>query len=152
MRIGTKFVIVFFLLFFILVSIGANAQNLRIELKGKDLENKNVKLISIMDNLSNLEQEIDSKQLSIGDSIVNFSVLIENTSFVKIRIETFDYGFVAQKGASYNLRLMPFNFDIKDSINTLFYKIELPIIIENTTDNKLNRTIYSIDTTFFLSL
>ncbi|MDY4789130.1 MAG: redoxin domain-containing protein [Bacteroidales bacterium] len=138
---------VFSFLFFLFIAIVSNAQNLRIELKGENIGGKTIKLISIMDNLSNLETEIASKQLNQTDTLVNFSVLIENTSFMKIRIETFDYGFIAQKGASYNMRLLPFDFNIKDSINTLFYKFELPIIIENTTDNNLNRTIYSIDTT-----
>ncbi len=124
-----------------------NAQNLRIEIKGESLSGKTVELISIMDNISNLEQKIATQTINHGDSLASFSVLIDNTSFMKVRIETFDYGFIAQKGASYNMRLMPFNFNIKDSINTLFYKFELPIRIESSTDNNLNQIIYSIDTT-----
>jgi len=136
-----------FVLSFIVLSIGINAQNLRIEGVGKDIGEKTVRLISVEDNLTGLEKEIARTKIEKDDSCFKFSLTISNTSLMKIRIESFDYIFVAQKGASYKMRILPFNFNVSDTLNTLFYKIPLPIIIESSTDNNLNGKIFSIDST-----
>lgn len=122
-----------------------NAQNLRIEGVGQGIGEKTIRLISIVDNLTGLENEISSVTLKKDDTCFNFSLTIDNTSLMKIRIESFDYNFVAQKGASYKMRIMPFNFNVSDTLNTLFYKIPLPIIIESSTDNNINGKIFIID-------
>ena len=122
-----------------------NAQNLRIEGIGQGIGEKTIRLISIVDNLTGLEKEISSVTLNKDDSCFNFSLTIDNTSLIKIRIESFDYSFVAQKGASYKMRILPFNFNVSDTLNTLFYKIPLPVIIESSTDDKLNDKIFVID-------
>lgn len=134
-----------FILSFIVWSVGINAQNLRIEGVGSDIGEKTVRLISVEDNLTGLEKEIARTKIEKDDSCFKFSLTISNTSLMKIRIESFDYSFVAQKGASYKMRILPFNFNVNDTLNTLFYKIPLPIIIESSTDNNLNGKIFIID-------
>lgn len=121
------------------------AQNLRIEGVGQNIGGKTLKLILVSDNLSGLETEIASYEVERDDSVFSFSTTIANTSMMKIRIESFDYNFIAQMGSSYKMRVLPFNFNISDTINTLFYKFSLPIEIESSTDGNLNTKVFVID-------
>lgn len=126
-------------------TLGLNAQNLRIEGLGQDIGGKTIRLISISDNLSKLEKEVASYKVEEGDSVFSFGINIPNTTLMKIRIESFDYNFLAQMGTTYKLRMLPFDFSISEAINTLFYKFPLPIIIESSTDNSLNDNVFIID-------
>ncbi|MDR0971097.1 MAG: redoxin domain-containing protein [Bacteroidales bacterium] len=129
---------------FCLLSILVDAQNLRISLKGDStIVGKKIRLSIFEDNISYLEKEIDS--LTIEDSVSYFNETIEETSLMSIKIDAFSYNFLAKKGATYSMRILPFNFSISDSVNTLFYKIPLPIVIEENSDNNLNSNIFIID-------
>lgn len=121
------------------------SQNLRIEGVGQNIGGKTIRISSTLDNLSNLERELSQIKLSETDSLFNFSLTIPNSCLIKISIETFDYVFLAQKGGTYNLRILPFDFSISDTINTLFYKIPLPISIESSNNKGINSKIYTID-------
>ncbi|MFA7132572.1 MAG: hypothetical protein WC108_04660, partial [Bacteroidales bacterium] len=97
------------------------AQNLRIEGVGPNIRGKTLRLIMVSDNLSGLETEIESYEVGKDDSIFSFSTTIANTSLMKIRIESFDFNFIAKMGSSYKMRILPFNFNVSDTVNTLFY-------------------------------
>ena len=128
-----------------LINLGLMAQNLRIEGVGPNIRGKTLRLIMVSDNLSGLETEIESYEVGKDDSIFSFSTTIANTSLMKIRIESFDFNFIAKMGSSYKMRILPFNFNVSDTVNTLFYKFPLPIIIDNSTDDKINNKVYVID-------
>lgn len=118
----------------------AQAQNIKIQGIGKNISDKKIRLIEVNDLLSQYEKEIDS--FVVKDSIFDFSITLDAVKILIIRIETYDYSFIAQPGKTYKLRILPFNFNINDSINTLLYRVNLPIIIENEKDNDLNRKIF----------
>lgn len=143
LSIGFRNIILFIFLFSF--SIGLNGQNLRIEGVGQGIGGKTIRLISISDNLSKLEKEEAIYRVGEHDSVFSFALSISNTSLMKIRIESFDYNFIAQMGSTYKLRILNFDFNISDKVNTLFYKFPLPIIIESSTDNHLNDKVFVID-------
>lgn len=124
---------------------GLKSQNLRIEGVGQGIGGKTIRLISISDNLSKIEKEEGVFKVGEEDSVFSFALTISNTSLMKIRIESFDYNFIAKMGSSYKLRILPFNFNISDKVNTLFYKFPLPTIIESSTDKSLNEKVFVID-------
>ncbi|MCK9162754.1 MAG: redoxin domain-containing protein [Bacteroidales bacterium] len=132
-------------IFVFLLPFGLNAQNLRIDGVGQGIGGKTIRLISISDNLSKLEKEEAVFRVGDEDSAFNFAISISNTSLIKIRIESFDYNFIAKMGSTYKLRILPFNFNISDKVNTLFYKFPLPIIIDSSIDNSLNEKVFVID-------
>jgi peroxiredoxin len=129
----------------VLINLGLIAQNLRIEGVGKNIGGKTLRLILVSDNLSGLETEIESYKIERDDSVFSFATAIANNSLMKIRIESFDFNFIAKMGSSYKMRILPFNFNVSDTVNTLFYKFPLPIIIDSSTDDNINNKVYVID-------
>lgn len=124
--------------------LGASfAQNTRITGVGEGIKDKNIRIIAINDLISYYEEEL-ANQVASEDGF-ELGLSLSSPTLLTLRIESFDYSFIAEPGEVYNLRLLPFNFDIADSINTLFYKINLPIIIENEEETSLNRRIFEFD-------
>lgn len=121
------------------------AQNLKIEGWGNNIQGKTIRFIATEDNISGLENEICRKTLSKEDSSFSFSLLIDHTCMMRLQIESFSFSFIAQKGGYYKLHILPFDFNIADSINTLFYEVPLSVTIDSSNDNNLNQTIWTID-------
>lgn len=135
----------FFTLATIFIGNQTQAQNLRIEGWGDNINGKSIRLIATQDNLTELETQQASKKLKDSDSSFSFSLLIDHSCIMRLQIESFSYSFFAQKGGYYRLHILPFNFAIADSINTLFYQIPLSVIIDSSNDENLNQELYTID-------
>ena len=66
-------------LFFIILlfsSVFAYSQNVRVNLTGKGLENRKVKLSLVEDRISLLQTEKSVQTVATGDSVVNFSLVL----------------------------------------------------------------------------
>src|SRR5574344_2350432 len=135
----------FFTLAILFIGNQTQAQNLRIEGWGDNIGGKTIRLIATQDNLTELEVQQASKKLKETDSSFSFSLLIDHSCIMRLQIESFSYSFFAQKGGYYRLHVLPFNFAIADSINTLFYQIPLSVIIDSSNDGNLNQELYTID-------
>lgn len=130
----------------LLCSFSSNAQNIRIEGVGQDIGGKDIRVIGVEDFISRLEKEKARYKVKEGDSTFSFALTLPSSTMLTIRIDAFDYNFIAEPGKVYQMRILPFNFNIGDTLNTLFYKIPLPILIENETENDLNRKVFILDT------
>ena len=136
-----------FLIIFLLSSVFAYSQNVRINLTGKGLENKKVKLFLVEDRISFLQTEKSVQTVASGDSVVNFSLVLDGVSELVISIDAYSYSFLAQPGNIYEMKLRDFNFNLADSFNVLMYKVELPIEIispENELTSKIIRYDYEV--------
>ena len=137
-------------LFFIILlfsSVFAYSQNVRINLTGKGLENRKVKLSVVEDRISLLQTEKSVQTVAAGDSVVNFSLVLDGVSELVVSIDAYSYSFLAQPGNIYELKLRDFNFNLADSFNVLMYKVELPIEIlspENELTSKIIRYDYDV--------
>ena len=119
-------------LFFVIIllsSVFVYSQNVRINLTGKGLENKKVRLSLVEDRISLLRTEKASEFVASGDSVVNFALTLDGVSELVIGIDAYSYSFLAQPGNVYEMRLKDFNFNLADSFNVLMYNVELPIEI-----------------------
>lgn len=134
------------LLFIILFlsSVFAYSQNVRVNLIGKGLEGKRVKLSLVEDRLSFLRTEKDVKLVEQGDSVVNFGVTLDGVSELVISVDAYSFSFLAQPGVIYEMRLNDFNFDLSESFNVLMYNVELPIEIVSP-ENELTSKIIGFD-------
>ncbi len=134
------------LLFIILFlsSVFAYSQNVRVNLTGKGLEGKRVKLSLVEDRLSFLRTEMVESLVGEGDSVVNFAVTLDGVSELVISIDAYSYSFLAQPGVIYEMRLNDFNFDLSESFNVLMYNVELPIEIVSP-ENELTSKIIGFD-------
>ncbi|MEE1143319.1 MAG: thioredoxin family protein [Bacteroidales bacterium] len=136
-----------FLIIFLLSSVFVYSQNVRINLTGKGLENKKVKLSLVEDRISFLQTEKSVQTIASGDSVVNFSLVLDGVSELVISIDAYSYSFLAQPGNIYEMKLRDFNFNLADSFNVLMYKVELPIEIlspENELTSKIIRYDYEV--------
>ena len=134
------------LLFIILFlsSVFAYSQNVRVNLTGKGLEGKRVKLSLVEDRLSFLRTEMVESLVGEGDSVVNFAVTLDGVSELVISIDAYSYSFLAQPGVIYEMRLNDFNFDLSESFNVLMYNVELPIEILSP-ENELTSRVVAFD-------
>ena len=112
-----------FLIIFLLSSVFAYSQNVRINLTGKGLENKKVKLSLVEDRISFLQTEKSVQTVASGDSVVNFSLVLDGVSELVISIDAYSYSFLAQPGNIYEMKLRDFNFNLADSFNVLMYRV-----------------------------
>jgi hypothetical protein len=133
-----------FLIIFLLLGVFAYSQNVRINLTGKGLENKKVKLSLIEDRVSLLQTKKLEKFVSQGDTVVNFELVLDGISELVIGIDAYSYSFLAQPGNVYEMRLKDFNFNLADSFNVLMYRVELPIEILGS-ENDLTSKIVDFD-------
>ena len=136
-----------FLIIFLLSSVFVYSQNVRINLTGKGLENKKVKLSLVEDRISFLQTEKSVQTIASGDSVINFSLVLDGVSELVISIDAYSYSFLAQPGNIYEMKLRDFNFNLADSFNVLMYKVELPIEIlspENELTSKIIRYDYEV--------
>ncbi len=136
-----------FFIIFLLSSVFVCSQNVRINLTGKGLENKKVKLSLVEDRISLLQTEKSVKSLATGDSLVNFELVLDGVSELVISIDAYSYSFLAQPGNIYEMKLRDFNFNLADSFNVLMYRVELPIEIlspENELTSKIIKYDYEI--------
>lgn len=136
-----------FFIIFLLSSVFVYSQNVRINLTGKGLENRKVKLSLVEDRISLLQTEKSVKSVATGDSLVNFELVLDGVSELVISIDAYSYSFLAQPGNIYEMNLRDFNFNLADSFNVLMYKVELPIEIvspENELTSKIIKYDYEI--------
>ncbi len=136
-----------FFIIFLLSSVFVCSQNVRINLTGKGLENRKVKLALVEDRISLLQTEKSVKSVATGDSLVNFELVLDGVSELVISIDAYSYSFLAQPGNIYEMKLRDFNFNLADSFNVLMYKVELPIEIvspENELTSKIIKYDYEI--------
>ena len=131
------------LLFIILFlsSVFAYSQNVRVNLTGKGLEGKRVKLSLVEDRLSFLRTEKDERLVALGDSVVNFGVTLDGVSELVISIDAYSYSFLAQPGNVYEMRLNDFDFNLSESFNVLMYNVMLPIEILSPENELTSRVI-----------
>lgn len=134
------------LLFIILFlsSVFAYSQNVRVNLTGKGLEGKRVKLSLVEDRLSFLRTEKDERLVALGDSVVNFGVTLDGVSELVISIDAYSYSFLAQPGNVYEMRLNDFDFNLSESFNVLMYNVMLPIEILSP-ENELTSRVVAFD-------
>lgn len=134
------------LLFIILFlsSVFAYSQNVRVNLTGKGLEGKRVKLSLVEDRLSFLRTEKDERLVALGDSVVNFGVTLDGVSELVISIDAYSYSFLAQPGNVYEMRLNDFDFNLSESFNVLMYNVMLPIEILSP-ENELTSRVIAFD-------
>lgn len=141
MKLSIKILFLFFLSCNLSFISNLNCQNIRISGVGENIEGKEIRLLQTLDLLTKYEKEIDS--YFIKDSSFSFELSLEESKIISLRIEAYNFRFIAQPGKNYRLRILPFNYNLSDSINTLFYEVNLPIIIEN--ENDLNKELYIFD-------
>lgn len=134
------------LLFIILFlsSVFVYSQNVRVNLTGKGLEGKRVKLSLVEDRLSFLRTEKDERLVALGDSVVNFGVTLDGVSELVISIDAYSYSFLAQPGNVYEMRLNDFDFNLSESFNVLMYNVMLPIEILSP-ENELTSRVVAFD-------
>lgn len=134
------------LLFIILFlsSVFSYSQNVRVNLTGKGLEGKRVKLSLVEDRLSFLRTEKDERLVALGDSVVNFGVTLDGVSELVISIDAYSYSFLAQPGNVYEMRLNDFDFNLSESFNVLMYNVMLPIEILSP-ENELTSRVVAFD-------
>ncbi len=134
------------LLFIILFlsSVFAYSQNVRVNLTGKGLEGKRVKLSLVEDRLSFLRTEMVESLVGEGDSVVNFAVTLDGVSELVISIDAYSYSFLAQPGNVYEMRLNDFDFNLSESFNVLMYNVMLPIEILSP-ENELTSRVVAFD-------
>lgn len=111
----------------VLLAVSGFAQNVRLNIAAKGLENKKVKLYLVEDRISMLKTEKDAKVVTVGDSVVNFELVLDGVSELVLSVDAYNYSFLAQPGNIYDFRLRDFNFNLADSFNVLMYRVELPL-------------------------
>ena len=134
-------------LFFIILlfsSVFVYSQNVRVNLTGKGLENRKVKLSVVEDRISLLQTEKSVQTVATGDSVVNFALVLDGVSELVLSVDAYSYSFLAQPGNIYELNLKDFNFNLADSFNVLMYRVELPIEILSP-ENELTAKIIKYD-------
>lgn len=134
-------------LFFIILlfsSVFVYSQNVRVNLTGKGLENRKVKLSVVEDRISLLQTEKSVQTVATGDSVVNFALVLDGVSELVLSVDAYSYSFLAQPGNIYELNLKDFNFNLADSFNVLMYRVELPIEILSL-ENELTAKIIKYD-------
>jgi hypothetical protein len=136
------------LFIFILFSFSAFCQNVSIEGKGKGIGGMTVRLYAIEDRLSFLELEKGRYVVEKNDSTFEFKLTLPSVTQLKIKIESYEFGFLAQPGKIYELAIGDFNYNIADSLNFFMHKIILPVEITNSDSLELTRRINDFDMVF----
>ena len=140
-----KFLLLWFALFF--ASPTLFAQNITIEGRGVGIEGKTIRLYQVTDQISNLEKEVGRYTVAPNDSLFTFKLTLDDVTPLIIRIDNYQYSFLAQRGIICNLYIHPFNYNIADSLNFYAHKFILPIEIVGDS-LELNRRISDFDADF----
>ncbi|MDR1847863.1 MAG: 4Fe-4S dicluster domain-containing protein [Bacteroidales bacterium] len=131
----------------LLLSVNLFAQNVTIKGKGIGIGGKSVRLYVTADPVSNLEVEAGLCNVAIEDSLFSFKLTLSCITPLNIKIDNYQYSFLAQPGKIYDLYIHPFNYNIADSLNFYFNKFILPIeILSDSTE--LNKQIAIFDEAF----
>ncbi|MDR0789771.1 MAG: 4Fe-4S binding protein [Bacteroidales bacterium] len=142
---SSKFLLLWFVFSFF--SLNLFAQNVTIEGRGVGIGGKTIRIYETTDQISNLEKEAGQYVVAPDDSLFTFKLTLDDVTPLIIRIDNYQYSFLAQRGTIYNLYIHPFNYNIADSLNFYAHKIILPIeIISDSLE--LNRRISDFDARF----
>lgn len=138
---------VIILLIIVFIGINANCQNIFISGNGQDIKGKTIRLSIIADRLSMLEKDVNEIKLGNEDTTFKFNLTLSSPTEVIVKINLFDYHFIAKPGNKYNLHVLPFNYTKDDSLAALAYGVSLPIELNQETDDGINNPMLDFDTT-----
>ncbi|MCH3923336.1 MAG: redoxin domain-containing protein [Bacteroidales bacterium] len=139
---------IFLITIILCLSVNVFSQNITINGHGKDVAGKTIRLSIITDRLSMLEKDIEEKAINENDTNFSFSLTLSSPKEVIIKIDLYDYHFIAKPGQIYNLTVLPFDFSKDDSLASFIYKLPLPIVLNQEKDDGINNQILDFDTTF----
>jgi hypothetical protein len=138
---------VIIILVVVFMAMNAYCQNIFISGNGQDIKGKTIRLAIVKDRLSMLEKDVDETVLGKEDTSFNFSLTLSSPTEVIIKVDLFDYRFIAKPGQKYNLHILPFNFTKDDSLAAFTYNFSLPIELKQETDDGINNAMLAFDTT-----
>ena len=121
------------------------AQNVSIEGTGSGISGKKIRLSFVEDGISLLEKHLQDYTVAKDDSTFSFAFTLDGVSRIRLRIDSYEYGFLAKPGMVYKMRIGDFNYDLYDSVNTLVYRYVLPVTIENLPKEDINNSIAAFD-------
>lgn len=130
---------------FVLLANVLPGQNVTINVKGKNIEGKQVRLAVSGDYISGLETVRQRVQLGEGENECSFALTLDGVSIVTLKIEDFEFAFLARLGKIYDLAVDSVNYALSDSLNLLLNKAVLPVEITNLSSDDINSKIAAFD-------
>lgn len=121
------------------------AQNVSIEGSGSGISGKKIRLSFVEDGISLLEKHLQDYTVAKDDSTFSFAFTLDGVSRIRMRIDSYEYSFLAKPGMVYKMHIGDFNYDLYDSVNTLVYRYILPVTIENLPKEDINNRIADFD-------
>ncbi len=120
-------------------------QNVSIKATGKNIGGKQVRLAVSGDCFSGLETVADRVQLGEEETECGFALTLDGVSIVSLKIDCFEFAFLAEPGKIYELDIDSINYALSDSLNLLLNRAVLPIEITNLAPDDINCKIAAFD-------
>jgi len=112
---------------------------------GTDIDGKKIDIYAIADRFSGYKQKLASVDLVKGDTNFSTSFVIDETKELLIQTDLMYYGFIAQPGMKYHLKINKFEFTSRDSVKAFMYGMALPVELQSEKYDAINIPVTDID-------
>ena len=137
-----RFILVFALVSMVNPAIGQ--RNILIKGTSENAAGKKIELIRLADQISKLEQIVDSSTIS-DDGCFNLHAFATYPTMVTLQVENYSQSFYVEPGKDYDIHIPTFDWTLDEKQNVFLDPVALPVVFKSIPPTDINIQIDSLD-------